>query len=196
MDLVGGLTVPEPLEHSVVVGPNEVDSLTDAEPIEHSVVGGPHGVGNSLVDVMAEPDLIERSGEEETANPPAVARSRSNSEISRDRKDGRQDHMCNNNATLAVRTKDQQISPEEDEAIVVGAVGSAAPWFLTGWADEVEIEFMIDTGCQVTILAASVFERMCELARLRPCGCWLVLADSSPFLVKGEIELTIVFFRD
>ena len=41
----------------------------------------------------------------------------------------------------------------------MGAVGSAAPWFLTGWADEVEIEFMIDTGCQVTILAASVFER-------------------------------------
>ena len=25
------------------------------------------------------------------------------------------------------------------------------------WADEVEIEFMIDTGCQVTILAASLW---------------------------------------
>ena len=39
----------------------------------------------------------------------------------------------------------------------MGVVGSAALWFLTGWADEVEIEFTIDTGCQVTILATSVF---------------------------------------
>ena len=47
--------------------------------------------------------------------------------------------------------KDQQETtgprPESGEAIVVGAIGSAAPWFLTGWAHEVEIEFMIDTGC-------------------------------------------------
>ena len=35
--------------------------------------------------------------------------------------------------------------PELGEAIVVGAIGSAAPWFLTGWAHDVEIEFMIDT---------------------------------------------------
>ena len=44
--------------------------------------------------------------------------------------------------------KDQQETaesrPESGEAIVVGAIGSAAPWFLTGWAHEVEIEFMID----------------------------------------------------
>ena len=38
VDLVGGLTVPEPLEHSVVVGPNEVDSLTDSEPIVWVIV--------------------------------------------------------------------------------------------------------------------------------------------------------------
>ena len=42
-------------------------------------------------------------------------------------------------------------------AIIVGAVRSAAPWFLTGWTNDVEVEFMIDTGCQVTILATSVF---------------------------------------
>ena len=36
-------------------------------------------------------------------------------------------------------------SPEDGEAIVVGAVGSAVPWFLTGWAEKVEIELMIDT---------------------------------------------------
>ena len=80
-------------------------------------------------------------------------------------------------------------SPDDGEAIVVGAVGSAAPWFLTGWAEEVEIEFMIDAECQVTILATSVFERMCASDpqvryRLRPCGRRLVSADSSPLTVK------------
>ena len=54
---------------------------------------------------------------------------------------------------------------------------------------------MIDTGCQVTILATSVFERMCASdpqvrSRLRPCGRWLVSADSSPLTVKGELEMT------
>ena len=42
---------------------------------------------------------------------------------------------------------------EDGDAIMVGVVGSAAPWFLTGWTNDVEVEFMIDTGCQVTILA-------------------------------------------
>ena len=39
--------------------------------------------------------------------------------------------------------KDQQGTTgsrsETGEAIVVGAIGSAAPWFLTGWAHDVEI---------------------------------------------------------
>ena len=36
---------------------------------------------------------------------------------------------------------------EEPDAIVVGAVGTGAPWYLTGWAERTEVEFMIDTGC-------------------------------------------------
>ena len=100
-----------------------------------------------------------------------------------------------------VRTEYKRLSPDDGEAIVVGAIGSATPWFLTGGgggAGEVEIEFMIDTGCQVTILATSVFERMCTSdphmrSRLRPCGRRLVSADSSPLTVKGELEVTIVF---
>ena len=57
---------------------------------------------------------------------------------------------------------------------------------------------MIDTGCQVTILATSLFERMCASdpqvrSRLRPCGRRLVSADSSPLTVKGELEMIIVF---
>ena len=86
-------------------------------------------------------------------------------------------------------------------AIVVGAVGSAArdsPWFLTGWTNDIEVEFMIDTGCQVTILATSVFERMCTVdpqvrSRIRPCARRLVSADSSPLTVIGELELDVVF---
>ena len=52
-------------------------------------------------------------------------------------------------------------SSAELETIVVGDVGTGAPWFLTVWAEGTEVEFMIDTGCQVTIFATLVFERMC-----------------------------------
>ena len=57
---------------------------------------------------------------------------------------------------------------------------------------------MINTGCQVTILATSVFERMCVSdprvrSRLRPCGRQLVSADSSPLTVRGELNMTVVF---
>ena len=84
--------------------------------------------------------------------------------------------------------------PDSGEAIVVGAIGSAAPWFLT----DVEIEFMIDTGCQVTILSATVFKRMCVVkpevrSALQVCRRRLVSADSSPLTVQGQLELDIVF---
>ena len=63
---------------------------------------------------------------------------------------------------------------EDGDAIMVGVVGSAAPWFLMGWTNDVEVEFMIDTGCQVTILATSVFDKMCIIhpqvkSGLSPC---------------------------
>ena len=78
----------------------------------------------------------------------------------------------------------KKVPSEEGEAIVVGAIGSAAPCFLTGWVKDMEVEFMIDTSCQVTILSTSVFERMCAAdpqvrARFHPCGRRLVSADSS-----------------
>ena len=80
---------------------------------------------------------------------------------------------------------------EPGEAIAVGAVGSAAPWFLTSWAHAVEVDFMIDTGCQVTILATTIFERMCAVdlsvhSELQPCRRQLVSADKSPLSVKGN----------
>ena len=109
-----------------------------------------------------------------------------------------QDHGGLDGTLPDVPKEANRVPLEEGEAIVVGAIGSVAPWFLTGWASDMEVEFMIDTGCQMTILAMSVFERMCAAdpqlrARLSPCERWLVLADSFPLTVKGELELTVVF---
>ena len=49
----------------------------------------------------------------------------------------------------------------------------------------------------MTILATSVFDRMCAAdplfgSRLRPCRRLLVSADSSP-LMRGELDMTNVF---
>ena len=57
---------------------------------------------------------------------------------------------------------------------------------------------MIDTECQVTILATSVFERMCVADPcfrrwLRPCGRRLVVANSSPLMVRGELCMSVAF---
>ena len=68
----------------------------------------------------------------------------------------------------------------------MGAIGSAAPWFLTGWAHGVEIEFMIDAGCQVTMLSTTVFQHMCTV---NPA----VRSALQPLMVQGQLELDIVF---
>ena len=120
------------------------------------------------------------------------------SEESRNGRGGPRDHRGEDSTLQDPRTEVERAPPEDGEAIVVGVVGSVAPWFLMGWAEDMEVEFMIDTGCQVTVLATSVFERMCAAdpqvrSRLRPCGRRLVSADSSPLTVKGELELNVVF---
>ena len=100
-----------------------------------------------------------------------------------------------------IRTEGHESPQDSEEAIVVGAVGLAVPWFITGCAEGVEVDFMIDTGCQVTILATSVFERMCVSdprvrSRLRPCGRQLVSSDSSLLTVRGELDMTVFFLYD
>ena len=188
--------------HAVVgVGPvrpgEECRSPVDLV-IEHSVVWMPNEVGCSYVDSVAVPEPMEHSGVRGTADSPCTGQLMKHSDTSGDWENGRQNQTGDGNTPRDIRMEDQQISPDDGEAIDVGAIGSAAPWFLTGWAAEVEIEFMIDMGCQVTILATSVFERMCASdprmrSRLRLCGRQLVSADSSPLTVKGELEMTVVY---
>ena len=105
---------------------------------------------------------------------------------------------CSSDDNMEVLLNDVMADPEEGDAIMVGVVGSAAHWYLTGWTNDVEVEFMIDTGCQVTILATSVFHKMCEIhpevrIGLVPCTQRLVSADSSPLTVLGRINLNVVF---
>ena len=95
------------------------------------------------------------------ASLPSVNRSVQNTEDPSNR-DGDQHRRVDSMDTLPeICTERPEFPQNSDEAIVVGAVGSAAPWYLMGWAAGVEVEFMIDTGCQVTILATLVFEKMC-----------------------------------
>ena len=142
-----------------------LDFVTVPEPIEYSVGGVPNEVGSSYVDSVVVPVPIDHLGVWGTADTSSTGQPMKHSDTSGYRENGRQNHAGDGNSPRDVRTEDQRFSPDDEDAIVVGAV--------------VEIELMIDTGCQVTILATSVFERMCTTdprvrSRLRPCGQWLV----------------------
>ena len=187
-----------PLEHSGVKegghpedGINEFDCTAQEEEIvchllEHSGVVKWAGVSDGLkkrsppesFEIRTDPALVRKALEEEPIEHSALS-------------------GTPNGGSKPLNT-DVQEETEDGDAIIVGAVGSAAPWFLTGWTNEVEVEFIIDTGCQVTILAASVFEKMCTAhpqvrSRIRPCMRRLVSADSSPLTVIGKIDLDVVF---
>ena len=171
----------EPLEHSVPDrapwrGAVLCDRLTMSDPLEHSVSVGPPQGGEEI------------SSEEDTKVHPQPAC------VPRDASESQREEV----PLLEDQPETAGSRSETGEAVVVGAIGSAAPWFLTGWAHEVEIDSMIDMGCQVTNLSTMVFERMCMLdprvhSKLRPCRRRLVSADSSPLMVQGQLELSIVF---
>ena len=171
------MSVSDPLEHSGLINSEDVvQKLVPLEPLEHSVPEGPQSRGDGLVSDM------DSWVELRSACLPRVASDAQGVDI----------------PLLDDRPPTDRSRTEPGEAIVVGAIGSAAPWFLTGWVHDVEVEFMIDTGCQVTILATTVFERMCTVdprvrSKLRPCRRRLVSEDSSPLTVKGELELSVVF---
>ena len=114
-------------------------------------------------DYVTESDDVVFPGSNELGDPtvvipPVVGADMS---VSKDCHRGRDLNFVRGRASVDVVPEDNELPRDNNEAVVVGAVGSGAPWFLTGWAEGTEVEFMIDTGCQVTILETSVFERMC-----------------------------------
>ena len=69
------------------------------------------------------------------------------------------------------------------------AVGSAAPWFLTGWAEGTEVEFIINTGCQVMILGAPVCWIYWLLPKVHTGFCRTVGALGSFDTKRGRVCL-------
>ena len=98
--------------------------LVPLEPLEHSVPEGPQSRGDGLVSDM------DARVESRYACLPRVSSDAQGVDV----------------ALLDDRSEADRSRTEPGEAIVVGAVGSAAPWFLTGRARDVEVDFMIDTG--------------------------------------------------
>ena len=156
---------------------------TGPNPLEHSGVAGGTVVSDEIRTIpkscekYTDPDAIRKTSDIEPWGYPSHSGSQEGSE--------------------PVNT-DGMEDTDNGDAIMVGVVGSAAPWFLAGWTNDVEVEFMIDTGCQVTILATSVFEKMCKIhpqvkSGLIPCTRRLVSADSSPLTVMGRINFNVAF---
>ena len=134
-----------------------------------------NGDGGDQEDTVTVPELEVLSNRLELSDLNSVVRPDMNGGMP-DNKDCHPDcRLDNTEIQHGVSNEGQQLPENDSEAIVVGAIGSAALWFLTGWTEGTEVEFMIDTGCQVMILATSVFDRMCVsdprmCSRLRPCG--------------------------
>ena len=125
------LTVSDPLEHSGMrTSGDSVPQSAPSEPLEHSVPVGLWGDGAT--------SKVNMTVHLQSACIPRVV-----SESQRV-----------DDALLEDRPRTAGSRSETGEAIVVGVIGSAAPWFLTGWIHEVEI-------CLRRCL--TVFERMCAL---------------------------------
>ena len=188
--------VSDPLEHSGLYGANDVvPGLVLPEPLEHSVLVFPLEKGDMSVTDVTMADPIEHSGVEVRAEAISPYHLRVFSEDPSKEGGGPRDHQGEDVSLPVSLPEVGRVQPEDGEAIVVGAVGSQAPWFLTGWANDMEVQFMIDTGCQMTILATSVFEQMCSAdplvrSSLRLCRRRLVSADSPPLTVKGSWSKT------
>ena len=184
--------VSDPLEHSGMDRADDVvPGLVLPEPLEHSVLVIPLKMGDVSVTDVTVLDPIEHSGVDVRTETISTYLLRVYSEYPRKEGGGPRDHRGEYVSLPDSLPEVGRPQPEDGEAIVVGVVGSAAPWFLMGWANDMEVEFMIDTGCQVTILATSVFKRICAAdplvrSRLCPCRRRLVSADSSPLTVGAK----------
>ena len=154
--------------------------VTSSHPLEHSGVAG-----GTVVSIGIRKRTMPESLEKYT-DPDAIRETSDNEPM------GYSAHNGSPNEGSELFNTDGTEDTEDGDAIMVGVVGSA------GWTNDVEVEFMIDTGFQVTILATSVFEKMCKIhpqvkSGLIPCTRRLVSADSSPLTVMGQINLNVAF---
>ena len=94
--------------------------LLPLEPFEHSVPEDPQSRGDGLVS-----DMDERV-DLRSACLPRISSDAQGVDV----------------ALLDDQSEADQSQTEPGEAIVVGAAGSAEPWFLTGWAHDVEVDFL------------------------------------------------------
>ena len=118
-DVLSELLVPEPLEYLALVVPLEV--------------------GDGSVDNMTILDLLEHSGVGVREEPVSAYIPRVYLEESRNGGGGPRDHRGEDSTRQDPPKEVVRAPPEDGEAIVVGAVGSAAPWFLTGRAEYMEV---------------------------------------------------------
>ena len=125
---VDEVAVANPLEHSGVG--RDADSLSGMsvrEPLEHSVLVVHLEVGDGSVGSMIVPDPLENLGisvqsDLLSSNLPTI-----HSEESRNGRNDPRDHLGEDSALQDLRKEVKRPPPEDGEAIVVGAVGSAAP---------------------------------------------------------------------
>ena len=127
------VAMPDLLEHSGVRRAADVVSeMFVPEPLEHLVREVPLEVGDGSVDSMTVLDPLEHSGVSVRAEPVSAYLPRMYSEESRNGRGGPRDHRGEASTLQDPRKEVERAPPEDGEAIV----GSAAPWFLTGWAKD------------------------------------------------------------
>ena len=88
------VAVPNPIEHSGVSEPADLLSARPVpETLEHSVLEVPLGVGDGAVDRSSMPNPLEHLGLSEPADPPYASHPMIHSEVSGDGRNGQQDHV-------------------------------------------------------------------------------------------------------
>ena len=134
-----GISVMEPLEHLIpdvvlVRGVSSFIKMAASDPLEYSGLNRADDVGPKLVSLEPlEHSVLVAPWEESDISVTDVADVKLRVEMmSACLPRVFSDHRGEDVSLLDVRPEAEQAQPEAGEAIVVGAVSSAAPWFLTG----------------------------------------------------------------
>ena len=139
-----------PLEHSGVDWSADLmEGTSGLEPLEHSVPKVPLDEGGQSIGSQTVSDPLERAGDSSVGKPLSAPGSKMYSEGAGDGRSRVRDPGGVDGTLSDVRKEANRVPRKKGKQLSWGPL--AAPWFLTGWAKDMEVEFMIDTGCQVTI---------------------------------------------